>query len=243
MKSKMVNIVIPISKYNPIESKQDYPHNLIEISGSPLIELVFNNLKIENSRLIFVLSKDEADKHHTNSIIKILDSNNIVLYSHGPTAGAALTALLAVNYINNSDELIIAAGDQIINEDLNQVLNSFRQQSSDGGILTFRSVHPKWSYVETINGQVIKVQEKKVISNQATAGFFYFRAGSDFVSAAKNMILKRDHLNNNYYVSHTFNQLILMNKKIVTYEVDSKNYFKLSTPDDIESYRRLVEEK
>lgn len=239
----MVNIVIPISKYNPIESKQDYPHNLIEISGSPLIELVFNNLKIENSRLIFVLSKDEADKHHTDSIIKILDSNNIVLYSHGPTAGAALTALLAVNYINNSDELIIAAGDQIINEDLNQVLNSFRQQSSDGGILTFRSVHPKWSYVETINGQVIKVQEKKVISNQATAGFFYFRNGSDFVSAAKNMILKRDHLNNNYYVSHTFNQLILMNKKIVTNEVDSKNYFKLSTPDDIEAYRRLVEEK
>lgn len=239
----MVNIVIPISKYNPIESKQDYPHNLIEISGSPLIELVFNNLKIENSRLIFVLSKDEADKHHTDSIIKILDSNNIVLYSHGPTAGAALTALLAVNYINNSDELIIAAGDQIINEDLNQVLNSFRQQSSDGGILTFRSVHPKWSYVETINGQVIKVQEKKVISNQATAGFFYYRNGSDFVSAAKNMILKRDHLNNNYYVSHTFNQLILMNKKIVTNEVDSKNYFKLSTPDDIEAYRRLVEEK
>lgn len=242
MKSKMVNVLIPISKHNPIESKQDYPHNLIEINGSPLIELVVNNLKIENSRLIFVLSNDEAEKHHTDSIIKILDSNNIVLYSHGPTAGAALTALLAIDYINNSDELIIAAGDQLINEDLNKALGSFRQLSSDGGILTFRSVHPKWSYVETNDGKVVKVQEKKVISNQATAGFFYFRKGSDFVSAAKNMILKRDHLNNNYYVSHTYNQLILENRKIVTHEVDSRNYFKLSTPDDIEAYRRMVEE-
>jgi dTDP-glucose pyrophosphorylase len=238
----MINIVIPISKYGS-SNHNDYPHNLVEINGSPLIELVVRNFDIINSRLIFVVSKDECEKHHTDSILKIIKPDCEIRYAYGITSGAALTSLLAIDFIDNNDELIIAAGDQIINEDLNEIVDSFRSKDLDGGILTFRSVHPKWSYIETENDNVIRVQEKKVISNKATAGFFYFNKGKDFVKAAKMMILKRDNINDNYYVSQAYNQMILLGKSITYLEVANQNYFKLSNPEEIESYRKMVEKK
>ena len=225
-----------------------FPKPLIELHDKTLIEYAIDGFAdIPDVEFRFVIKQDDDRRFQISSVIHQAVKGRPVKIFTVPdkTSGALCSALMALpdEGVAENQEVIISNYDQIFTIETSSLINGFYNSDLDFGLVSFDSIHPKWSYVETINGQVIKVQEKKVISNQATAGFFYFRNGSDFVSAAKNMILKRDHLNNNYYVSHTFNQLILINKKIVTNEVDSKNYFKLSTPDDIEAYRRLVEEK
>ena len=41
---------------------------------------------------------------------------------------------------------------------------NFVSKKVDGGILTFKAMHPKWSYAKTDkNGNVCEVAEKKVI--------------------------------------------------------------------------------
>ena len=52
----------------------------------------------------------------------------------------------------------------------------------DGGVIVFDSVHPRWSFVRVDKaGFVIETAEKRPISRLATAGFYYFRRGADFV--------------------------------------------------------------
>ena len=47
---------------------------------------------------------------------------------------------------------------------------------TDGGIVTFESSHPKWSFAKLgDNGFVEKVAEKDPISNNATVGLYYWK--------------------------------------------------------------------
>lgn len=232
----MLNILLPISK---IENKtyNSYPKNLVEIDGKPLIQLVIESLSTLNVSFTFVISSDEARNFHTDKVLRMIESKCNIMYTNGPTAGAAATCLLAQDFYANDDELIIVAGDQIIQSDLNIAIESFRKRNLDGGILTFKSVHPKWSYVQTNDEELVTlVQEKQVISDKATAGLFYFKHGRYFSDAAKEMIKKRDHLNEVYYVSHVFNQMILSQFKIGIFSIDQSNYNKLGTPEEIEKY-------
>jgi len=168
----MLNLLVPISK-SEIDSKHPYPQNLIEINDKPLIELVHDSLKPLNGSYIFVVSNQEERNFNTSKILKIINPDSSIIITNGPTAGAAATCLLAIDKINNEDELVIVAGDQLITSKLEEALQNFRLRDLDGGIVVFKSIHPKWSYVLTSNDDNVQlVQEKQVISNKATAGFY-----------------------------------------------------------------------
>lgn len=74
--------------------------------------------------------------------------------------------------------------------------------------MTMKADNPKWSFVEMRDGVVTRVVEKEVISDEATVGIYNFRQGSDFVSAARDMIRKNLRTNNEFYVAPAYNQLI-----------------------------------
>ena len=68
----------------------------------------------------------------------------------------------------------------------------FQLKGIDGGILTFQSTHPKWSYAKLDNqGFVNEVAEKKPISTNATVGIYYYKKGSDYVSCAEKYDRKK----------------------------------------------------
>jgi dTDP-glucose pyrophosphorylase len=232
----MLNIVIPISNYSNFPSSDYYPKNLLEIKGKPLIESVYEPISNLDARFIFVVSTQESNIYHTDSVLKIINANFEIILTEGQTQGALATCLLAIKLIDNSDELLILNGDQIIEFEIQKILEHFRKRNLDGGIVSFKSVHPKWSYIKVKNELVTYVQEKKVISNNATAGVYYFKKGSDFIKSAKSIILKRDLVNEKYYVSHSYNELILEGKKIGTFEINKNQLIKLTTPIEIESY-------
>ena len=81
---------------------------------------------------------------------------------------------ISKKYINNNDPLIIANSDQYIKWNSSQSIYNFITKKIDGGILTFNSVHPKWSYAKCDkDSNVTEVAEKKVISNNATVGVYF----------------------------------------------------------------------
>ena len=56
----------------------------------------------------------------------------------------------------------------------------FTSTEADGGILTFESSHPKWSYARLDDsGYVDLVAEKEPISKNATVGVYYWKHGKD----------------------------------------------------------------
>jgi hypothetical protein len=106
------------------------------------------------------------------------------------------------------------------------------ETSADGGIVTFKSSHPKWSFVKiNESGLATEVAEKNPISENATAGIYYWSKGSNYVKYAETMIAKNIRVNNEFYVCPVFNEAIEDDKEIRVFEI--ANMWGLGTPEDL----------
>ncbi|OHE70812.1 MAG: hypothetical protein A2007_02325 [Verrucomicrobia bacterium GWC2_42_7] len=237
-------IVLLAGSSEPIESKGvSYQRLLSEIKGKPLIQHVLSSLKpIEKGHHIFVhMLKDDIDSSHLDDIVTLLIPTVKICVVNKLTKGAACTALLSIESINNDSPLVIINGDQVVDADLPSLLKKFEKSGWDGGIVTFESVHPRWSYVKLNDENLVEeVAEKRPISKNATAGIYYFKHGSLFVEAAMKMIEKRASVNGLYYICPTYNELILKQKKIGIYPIERSQYFPLSSLNEIDDFRKHI---
>lgn len=221
-----------------------FPKPLIDVNGKTMIEVVINNLKPEvPHRFIFICQREHYEKYDLYNIFKNATDNNFdVVQINGVTQGAACTVLCAKQYINNDDDLLIANSDQFIDSNINDFIVKARKKDNDGVIMTFTSSHPKWSYARIDDsGRVLETVEKKVISNNATVGIYYFKKGSMFVDGAEAMIKKGIKSNNEFYVCPVYNELILNDNKIYIDEVAVDKIHGLGTPEDLNKYLSHLE--
>lgn len=244
----VVHIVIPLAgRGTPFkEAGYAFPKALIDIKGKPMIEVVAANLKPNCAhRFIFVCQREQYEKFDLYNIFKNTTGNAFeVVLLNGPTEGAACTVLTAIEHINNDEELIIANSDQYLEGGITDFLSEAREGEKDGLIMTFPASHPKWSYARTdAAGRVIEVTEKKVISKHATAGVYYFKAGSDFVQASQRMILKNIRYNNEFYVCPVYNEMVLTGKKIFIKEIPAERMHGLGTPEELSHFLQQLESK
>ncbi|NBH67749.1 glycosyltransferase family 2 protein [Phocaeicola sartorii] len=214
-----------------------YPKYFLEINGQPIIQRVVESLKPLGAAMSFAIRKEDNDKAYISSSLNILSPHSHVYKVSDTTKGAVCSALFAIDSINNDDELLIINGDQWIKNGIDEAVNHFRSKDEEGGIIVFRSVHPRWSFVALDkDGYVNETSEKRPISDMATAGCYYFKHGKDFVEAAFNTIRKDVNYNGSYYICSTYNELILTQKKVGVYEIPSKDYVSFATPQMYENY-------
>ena len=149
----------------------------------------------------------------------------------------ACTALLAACQLDQSAELLIISANELVDIQLAEVIEEFRHRKLDAGTLTFRSIHPRYSYVKLNDeGFVIESAQCEPISFFATAGIFWFAKTAYFVEGAKNLIRKDAHVDGSYFVAPTFNELVLKQKKIGIIELDITKYFPLKTEQQINQF-------
>lgn len=245
---KVLNIVIPMAGKGTrfAEAGYAFPKPLIDIKGKAMIEVVVNNLRpTVPHRFIFICQREHYEKYDLHNVLKNATNNHFeVVLVQGVTEGAACTVMLAAQYINNNSEMLIANSDQYIEVSIDDFIVSAREKKSDGLIMTFKASHPKWSYARTASGgKVLEVAEKKVISDQATVGVYYYKKGSDFMKAAESMIHKNIRHNNEFYVCPVYNDLILEDKDVYVYEIEDKKMHGLGTPEDLQMFLKKIEEE
>jgi dTDP-glucose pyrophosphorylase len=234
--NKNINVLIPMAGAGSRFEKAGYtfPKPLIEVNGKPMIQLVVENLNIE-ANFIYVVQKTHREKYNLDTLLNLITPNCKIVEVDGITEGAACTALLSKEYINNDLPLFFANSDQFVEWNSNDFFYKMQETDVDGGIVTFKATHPKWSFVKTDDsGFVIEVAEKNPISDIATVGFYYWKKGTDFVRYAEQMIEKNIRVNNEFYVCPVFNQAITDNKKINTFSID--RMWGLGTPEDLKYY-------
>ena len=235
-----MNILIPMAGAGKRFADAGYvfPKPLIEIDNKPMIQWVIESLNF-NANYIFIIQKEHQEKYNIKSVLKILQPNCKIIELDHITEGAACTTLLAKEFINNSDPLIIANSDQYISWNSSKALYDFNSKNLDGAILTFEAIHPKWSYAKcNDDGFVTEVAEKKVISKNATVGVYYWKHGSDYVQSAENMIEKNIRVNNEFYVCPVYNEFLLKNKKVKIHNVEKM--WGLGTPEDLNNFLRTI---
>ncbi len=212
--------LIPIASKDDLFPKDEFhfPKPLIEVDGAPMISLVVEAIRQSDrsARFIFVILKEDALEYSLSSILKLLAGPETVVVELGnPTMGAVCSALMAIDHIDDDEPLIICNGDQIIDADIGGIANGFFHSGADAGVITFPSVHPRWSYVrEDEHGRVTEVAEKRVLSRKAIAGYYYFREGRQFARWAQDYLLKTDQVGGRYYLSPVLNEVVLNGGRI-----------------------------
>jgi HAD superfamily hydrolase (TIGR01509 family) len=231
-----MNVLIPMAGAGSRFQQAGYtfPKPLIDVRGKPMIQVVVDSLNIE-ANYIYIVQKEHRSKYNLDTLLNLITPNCRIVEVDGITEGAACTTLLAKEFINNDEPLIIANSDQYIEWDSNEFMYKMTEQSLDGGIVTFRATHPKWSFAKVNDmGYVVEVAEKKPISDIATVGVYYWKQGKNYVTYAERMIEKNIRVNNEFYVCPVFNQAIEDNKLIKTFDI--KTMLGLGTPEDLQYF-------
>ena len=232
-KSDKMNVLIPMAGAGSrfVSAGYTFPKPLIEVDGKPMIQVVVENLNIE-ANYTFIVQKEHYEKYSLQYLLNLIAPNCNIVQVDGLTEGAACTTLLAKEFINNNAPLVMANSDQFVEWNSNECLYAFNADGIDGGIVSFKATHPKWSYAKVgDDGFVSEVAEKKPISDNATVGIYFWKKGSDYVKYAEQMIEKNIRTNNEFYVCPVFNEAIQDGKKVRTKDIE--RMWGIGTPEDL----------
>jgi len=242
-----MNIVVPMAGRGSRFATAGYvdPKPLIETGGKPMVQWVIENIRPSRPhRFIFICLAEHLERYpKISQTLRTLCPGCEIVIVKAVTEGAACTVLLARDFINDENSLMIANSDQFVELGIDNYLNKLDESNADGLIMTFWSNHPKWSYCRLrADGTVSEVVEKRVVSNDATVGIYNFARGRDFLAAADTMVARNLRVNGEFYVAPTYNLLIEKDARIVVAATgrESSGMHGLGTPEDLYRFEQTA---
>ncbi len=232
-----MNVLIPLAGNNEYKNNQILP--LIEINNKTIIEYVLDNLNFkEKTSFIFIIKESDVNQYFLDSVLKLLKPSCKIITVQNQAQGQLCSCLLGIKYLDMDDSLLIINGDQYIFENISKIISNFKKSNADGGIVTFNNIHPKWSFVrlDKDGKTVLETSEKRPISRNACVGIYYYKKTKNFIESAKDVIRKDTLIDGKFYVSSTYNEMILNSNKIIAYEIDKKNFHSLDSDVTINSF-------
>ena len=231
-----LQIVIPMAGAGKSFEKAGYkfPKFLVDIAGKPMIQWVVENIN-SDAKFIYIVTERDYNDYNLKYMLPLLTKNCEIVRVNKPTEGAPQTVLAAENLIDNDKQLAIINSDQFLDWNSNEFFYAMAADECDGGVVTFESTHPMYSFVKVNeDGFISECAEKKPISRHATAGVYYFRRGSDFIVGAKEMMQKEITTNGQYFICPVYNELIGKNFKIRKFDI--KKMWSFAVPEEIEYF-------
>jgi len=237
---KKYNLLIPMAGRGQrfVDAGYKVPKQFIHVGAEQLLDISLNCFDLEQCNLIFVVRDDQISNYNVDQILRYKYGDDItIVVTDGMTQGSTCSCLLAQDHIDNDAPLFIHTLDIEFGPRVNPV--ELVETDSDGILLTFKSNSSNYSYVELgDNQQVTKTAEKKVISDKACVGIYYFKSGSVFCANAREMISRNLRTNNEFYITPLYNLLVEKNLKVTTKEVAKMHIF--GTPKEFEFYKNNV---
>lgn len=233
---KDLRIIIPMAGEGKSFEKAGYtfPKPLIDIRGKPMIQWIVENINVDG-KFVFIVRKEHLEKYSLMHLLSLIAPGCEIVVADKKTEGAAVSVLKAAHLFNDEKPIAIVNSDQVLEWNSNEFFYAMAADECDGGIVTFRSTHPKWSFVKLgEDGFVVETAEKIPISEYATAGIYYFRRGSDFVRTATQMIKLDIRTRGEFYVCPVYNELLKEKSKVRAFPINK--LWGLGTPEDVELF-------
>lgn len=157
---------------------------LFEYKGDPLIKSALMSRswasEFGSQDYVFVIRDIAQAPILVSALRSIWPDCGIVSLSH-LTAGGMMSALAGISLLNSTDPVVVDLADILIFDQL----SAFNFSDETGAIVpVFDSEDPVYSYLEELDGHVVRAAEKRVISNNASAGVYVFSKPSVFISSA-----------------------------------------------------------
>lgn len=234
-----MNIVIPMAGLGSRFPNHKLPKPLIDVNQKPMIQAAIDSLGIDG-KLIFIVRKQHVTEYNIDKLLKNLYECEIISIDE-LTEGPACTALLAKEFINNSEPLIISNCDQIMHWDKNSFKSFCKHYPKDGFVVTYYANTIKNSYAKLDKlGNVIEIKEKEIISNISLNGIHFWKCGRYFIESVTSMIANNQRApNGEFYIGPSYNQMIDAGYKVGIYHIPNCQHWAVGTEEDLESYLRF----
>jgi len=236
-----VNIVIPMAGKGQrfIDKGYATPKPLLKIGQYEIIRYIVETMKMPNAQFIFIVRQDHCDEHQLDKTLLEIEPNAKIVKIDKVTEGAICTVLLAKEYFNDSNPVIVKDCDQIINWDPKHFMDFVQRNHADGAIVNIHTDRPNYSFSRVDpKGRIYETAEKSVISNHGSVGIYYFARGSDLVKYAEKMIAKNIRVNNEFFTCPVYNQFIQDFRLILHYPI--AEMFQMGTPEEFDENRQRV---
>lgn len=216
------------------------PKYMIEAKGKSLFE--WSMISLEGyapivNQFIFIAMKDSAvdvEAFISEQCKKMDITNYHVILLDYLTDGQATTAMLAKQYWNNQNGLLIYNIDTYVESgEMN-----CEELKGDGFIPCFQAEGDHWSFVRLDEtGKVVEIKEKKRISNYCTLGAYYFKTCqlySDLYNEYYSMDVEL--VNGEKYVAPLYDFLITKGGEIYISDINPQKVHVLGTPEELQAF-------
>ena len=192
-----------------------------------------------NSLIIFIVAKEDYDRYQLKYLLETLSENVIkivIVDTHkAKVFGKCLQILQCKDYIDLAKPVIVASYTQLFEWDANAFLYSLANPAVHGGILTFKNVHPRYSYIDVDeDGWIVNVAVKKPISTTAAAGIYYWKRGFDLIKYSAVVVAKNDDSSNKNGIILAFQEGIKGGMQVKPFSC--RRVWELSTPRDLDFF-------
>lgn len=231
---KKLNLIMPMGGGGTRFGKQGFniPKPLITIYGKPFFFWATQSITkfIEVESITFVVLKEHIEKYNLDVEIRKYYPEASINVIPEVLPGAVLTCMQGVNNIDDNAPVLFNDCDHLF------ICNNFYEfcregefDNIDGGILTFTSDDPRFSFVSYgKDGYINRTVEKEVISNDAICGAYYFRNKKVFLEATEKYLSKCTY--KEFFVSGVYNVMADNKMKIGGFKVDKHVSF--GTPEE-----------
>ena len=231
---KKIHLIMPMGGAGSRFFKNGFvmPKPLIEIQKKPFLYWATKSISkyVEVEDITFVVLKQHIEEFEIDKTINEKFPNAKIVVIPQILNGAVLTCMEGVK--NIEDDLPIVFNDcdhAFISSEFNTYCKKAEFNKLDGGLLTFESDDPKYSYLQmNEDGNVIHTVEKQVVSTHAICGAYYFKNKNVFLECAKEYLDKCSY--SEYFVSGVYNIMAEKDMKIANFKCDIHVPF--GTPDE-----------
>ncbi len=200
------------------------------VAGQPLLTRIVSTYRSGDTRLVVSEGPSES----------IQKSDGVSQVKVGRTQGALISALIGLNECDLSAPLFITPSDALLSPTrYSEFRNKCLSSDTDFSIVVFKSDNPNYSYIRTLEGKLVEVCEKKVISSQATAGIFYFKSAQLFLECAEWSIMNNFRTRDLFFLAPALNYAVVTGLRLNLFKIEESEYYRFSHHKEaIESEKR-----
>ena len=229
-----MKVIVPLAGPDYIQ-KEHIVKSELQYNGEDILHYIlkkrswYKDIPSENYIFIFI-DHPLTRKFFTSKVINWFPSSKAIFLSEF-TKGAALTALSGLLYCDENEQIIVDLADidyDFFDYDSRKLL-SLRPNDALG--LIFHSNNPVYSYLLfDKDGNFVKSAEKKVISENASAGTYIFGSLNCYLKALMNSLSnpEANTYNNLFYICPLFNGIKENNGNVFAMTVENIVDIKLS---------------
>lgn len=207
-----MNVILPMAGRGTRFSNFGYttPKPFIEINGKPMFVWALKSLEgLEVKTLFIIVLEEHLITYNLEFLLnKYCNYSYKIITIKDVTEGQLCTVLMAENFINLQEDILIISSDTLVISNMNDLINN---NKIDGVISTMVSNNGNnWSFVKVDkSNNVIEVAEKKRISNNISTGLYYFKSSSTFFQYAHKLIESNVRVNGEFYIIPVYGLMLI----------------------------------